>query len=82
MTPNRLHSFCCGAGSGLVAVPEWTDIRLQAGKLKADQIRHTGAKIVVTSCDNCRYQIGELSEHYGLNIEVTSISELTAKALV
>jgi len=82
MTPNRLHSFCCGAGSGLVAVPEWTDVRLQAGKLKADQIRHTGARIVVTSCDNCRYQIGELSEHYGLNIEVTSISELTAKALV
>ncbi|MBM3142032.1 MAG: (Fe-S)-binding protein [Chloroflexi bacterium] len=81
MTPNRIHSFCCGAGSGLVAVPEWTDIRLQAGKLKADQIRRTGAKIVITSCDNCRYQIGELNEHYGLNIEVTSISELTAKAL-
>ena len=81
MTPNRIHSFCCGAGSGLVAVPEWTDIRLQAGKLKADQIRHTGAKIVVTSCDNCRYQIGELNEHYGLNIEVTSISELAVKAL-
>jgi len=81
MTPNRLHSFCCGAGSGLVAEPEWTDIRLQAGKLKADQIRQTGAKIVVTSCDNCRFQIGELSEHYGLNTEVTSISELAAKAL-
>lgn len=81
MTPNRIHSFCCGAGSGLVAVPEWTDIRLQAGKLKADQIRRTGAKIVITSCDNCRYQIGELNDHYGLNIEVSSISELTAKAL-
>jgi len=81
MTPNRIHSFCCGAGSGLVAVPEWTDIRLQAGKLKADQIRRTGAKIVITSCDNCRYQIGELNEHYGLNIEVSSISELVVKAL-
>lgn len=82
MTPNRIYSFCCGAGSGLVAIPEWTDIRLKAGKLKAEQIRRTGAKIVVTSCDNCRHQIGELNEHYGLGIEVTSLSELTVKALV
>ncbi len=82
LTPNRIYSFCCGAGSGLVAVPERTDIRLRAGKLKAEQIRRTGAKIVVTSCDNCRHQIGELSEHYGLGIEVTSLSELVVKALV
>jgi Fe-S oxidoreductase len=81
MTPNRLESYCCGAGSGLVAVPEWTDIRMQAGKLKADQIRQTEAKIVVTSCDNCRYQIGELSQHYGLGVEVTSVSELAVKSL-
>ncbi|HJX03737.1 MAG TPA: (Fe-S)-binding protein [Dehalococcoidia bacterium] len=82
MIPNRLHSFCCGAGSGLVAEPEWTDIRLQAGKFKAEQIRQTGAEIVITSCDNCRYQIKELGEHYSLNTEVTSISELTANALI
>ena len=81
MTPNRLHSYCCGAGSGLVVVPEWTDIRMQAGKLKAEQIRQTGARIVVTSCDNCRLQIGELSEHYDLGIEVTSVSELAVKSL-
>jgi len=82
MTPNRLHSYCCGAGSGLVAIPEWTDIRLEAGKVKAEQIRQTGAKIVATSCDNCRLQISELSEHYGLNTSVTSISELVANALI
>ena len=82
MTPNRLHSYCCGAGSGLVAEPEWTDIRLQAGKFKAEQIRQTGAEIVITSCDNCRYQIKELGEHYKLKTDVTSISELTANALV
>jgi Fe-S oxidoreductase len=50
-------------------------------EIKADQIRQTGAKVVVTSCDNCRFQIGELSECYGLGVEVTSVSELTAKAL-
>jgi Fe-S oxidoreductase len=82
MTPNRLHSYCCGAGSGLVALPEWEDIRLNSGKVKADQIRQTGAEIVVTSCDNCRHQIAELGEKHQLNIQVTSLSELTINALV
>ena len=81
LTPNRLDSYCCGAGSGLVAVPEWADIRMQAGKLKAEQIQRTGASLVITSCDNCRQQIGDLSEHYGLNVETSSVSELAVKAL-
>jgi Fe-S oxidoreductase len=82
MTPNRLQSFCCGGGAGLVAVAEWSEARIRAGKPKADQIRQTGAKIVVTSCDNCRHQINELSEHYNLGIQVTSLTELTVQALV
>jgi Fe-S oxidoreductase len=82
MIPNRLQSFCCGGGGGLVAVAEWSDARILAGKPKADQIRKTGAKIVVTSCDNCRHQINELNEHYNLGITVTSLSELNVQALV
>ena len=81
MTPNRAQSLCCGAGSGLVAIPEWSEFRLQSGKPKADQIRRTGAKIVVTSCDNCRHQISELNEYYGLGIKVSSLSELMVNAL-
>jgi Fe-S oxidoreductase len=82
MTPNRLQSICCGGGSGLVAIAEWSAARIKAGKPKADQIRQTGAKVVVTSCDNCRHQITELSEHYNLGIKVTSLCELTVQALV
>ena len=82
MTPNRLQSICCGGGSGLVAISEWSEARIKAGKPKADQIRQTGAKVVVTSCDNCRHQITELNEHYNLGIKVTSLAELTVQALV
>ncbi len=82
MTPNRLQSFCCGGVAGLVAVAEWSETRIKAGKPKADQIRQTGAKIVVTSCDNCRHQITELNEHYNLGIKVTSLTELMVQALV
>lgn len=82
MTPNRERNYCCGGGGGLVALPEWTDIRLKAGKPKADQIQATGARIVVASCDNCRHQLGELSEHYHLDVKVKGLAELVARAVV
>ena len=82
MTPNRLQSFCCGGGAGLVAVAEWSEACIKAAKPKADRIFQTGTKIVVTSCDNCRHQINELNEHYNLGIQVTSLTELTVQALV
>lgn len=81
MTPNGMTNYCCGAGGGLVAVEEWRDTRLEAGRPKAEQIRSTGARVVVTSCDNCRHQINDLSEHYGLDVEVRNLAEITAAAL-
>jgi Fe-S oxidoreductase len=81
LVPNRLESYCCGAGSGLVAEPDWFEIRMEAGKKKAEQVKNSGASLVITSCDNCRLQIGDLSERYGLNVEVSSVSELAVKAL-
>ena len=82
MTPNKEQSLCCGAGSGLVAIQEWAEARIQAGKPKADQIKATGAKVVVTSCDNCRHQINEIGEFYNLGTKVTSLCELTVQAIV
>ncbi len=82
MTPNRVQSVCCGGGAGLVAIAEWSEARLKAGEPKANQIRKTGAKVVVTSCDNCRHQITELSEKYELGIKITSLCEMVVQALV
>jgi Fe-S oxidoreductase len=81
MTPNRLHNYCCGGGGGLVAELDWEESRLDYGKPKAEQIRQTGAKVVITSCDNCRHQITELSNRYDLNVSVSSVSELLINAL-
>jgi len=82
MSPNRLQSYCCGGGGGLVALLEYSEQRLLAGKPKAEQIRATGAEAVVASCDNCRHQLGELNEHYGLGVTVTGMAELVANAVV
>jgi Fe-S oxidoreductase len=82
MTPNRRQSICCGGGGGLVALMEYEETRLKAGKPKADQIRATGAEAVVASCDNCRHQLGEINEHYELGVKVMGMAELVANAIV
>lgn len=82
MTPNREKQWCCGGGGGLVAQPEFDKLRLKSGKPKVDQILATGAKIVVSPCENCRLQIETLRDAYDLDIEISSIMDLVADALI
>ena len=81
LTPNREEAFCCGGGSGLVALSETAEIRMKAGKAKADQVKRSGAQVVVAACENCRLQLGDLSGHYGLGIGVTALADLFVKAM-
>ncbi len=81
MTPNREENWCCGGGGGLVAMGE-LEFRMKSSKVKADQLRATGARVVATACENCHSQLSDLSEHYGLGMKVEFLSHLVAKALV
>lgn len=81
LTPSREEAYCCGGGSGLVALPEAEEIRMIAGKPKADQVKHSGAKIVVAACENCRLQLGELNEHYGMDVEITALADIVVRAM-
>ena len=81
MTPNKAEAICCGGGGGLVALAEYAERRLTAGKPKADQIKNTGAHVVVAACENCRLQIGDLNEHYKLNIRTTALTDLVVRAM-
>jgi Fe-S oxidoreductase len=82
MTPNRERNYCCGGGGGLLAASEYAARRIAAGRLKADQIRRTGAKVVVSPCHNCIDQLMELNRHYALGVEVRTLAEVVADALV
>jgi len=82
MTPNKERNLCCGGGGGLVANPEWEETRIKVGKPKADQIKATGADVVVASCDNCRHQLTELNDFYKLDTKVTGLSELVSEAML
>jgi [DsrC]-trisulfide reductase subunit K len=81
MTPHGLENYCCGGGGGLVALPEYDEKRLRAGKPKAEQIRKTGASIVAAACENCRLQLGDLNNHYELGVQVSALADLIVKAM-
>ena len=82
MTPNRERNYCCGGGGGLLAASEYAARRVAAGRPKADQIRRTGAKVVVTPCHNCIDQLLELNRHYELGVEIRTLAEVAADALI
>jgi Fe-S oxidoreductase len=60
----------------------YKDRRIRAGGMKAQQIRATGAEIVVAPCHNCIDQLMELNKEYTLGIQVKTVAEMVAEALV
>ncbi|MCJ7769600.1 MAG: (Fe-S)-binding protein, partial [Dehalococcoidales bacterium] len=80
MTPNREKNWCCGGG-GVVAQPDLDDFRIKTGGKKVEQIIKTGAKIVVSPCENCRLQLDSLNENYNMGIEITSMMDMVADAI-
>lgn len=61
---------------------EYTAQRLTSAKVKAEQLRETGAAVVVTSCHNCVDGLTDLIRHYKLDMKVTQLVNLVAEALV
>jgi Fe-S oxidoreductase len=82
MTPNRRENYCCGGGGGLVSMDETHEFRMKiSGKVKAEQIRRTGAQIVVAPCANCKKQLKELVDYHHLPCRVMGLHELMLHAL-
>ncbi len=82
MTPNRERNWCCSGGGGFHSMPEYNDVRLQGGLMKANQIRAAETAVVATTCANCQIQLNDLSQHYELNVKCVSVTDLVAKALI
>jgi len=82
MYPNRAENYCCTGGGGAMSMTEYAPRRLKSAKVKADQLKATGAKIVVTSCHNCVDGLFDLIRHYKLDMQVKQLVNLVANALV
>jgi Fe-S oxidoreductase len=83
MTPEPKYNWCCGGGGGLVALGEETlDFRMKSSRVKADQVKDSGAAILATACENCHTQLSNLNDHYKMGMQVEFLSSLVAEALV
>jgi Fe-S oxidoreductase len=83
MVPNREHNYCCGGGGGTVSVDEIRAFRTgPGGKRKAQQVRETGAEIVVAPCANCKKQMREVLDDNDLeDVEVAGLHDLILKSV-
>ncbi|HEX9972435.1 MAG TPA: (Fe-S)-binding protein [bacterium] len=82
MHPNRTENFCCTGGSGLLSMAEYNPLRMEVAKIKAEQLKGTGAKLVCTICHNCVDGLTDVIQHYKLNMKVVQIMDLVANAMV
>ena len=77
------YNFCCGGGGGAMPMGgEMKKHRLASGRVKADQIRETGAKIVLVPCHNCIDQIRDLIAEYKIDAKAVHFKEVIAEHMV
>lgn len=82
MNPYGNDNYCCGGGGGQLAMSEYNERRLKIGEIKANQIRNSGATIVITPCHNCVDQLLQLNHTYKLGVKIMTIAEIVANALI
>ncbi len=83
MVPNRDRNYCCGGGGGVVLETASHDYRVEvAGKMKVDQIKQTGAKIVATICANCKVELDHLITYHKLDVRWAGVHDLVLNALM
>jgi len=83
MSAEPKYNWCCGGGGGLVALGEETiDFRMKSARVKADQVKNTGAPFLATACENCHTQLSNLNDHYKMNVDVQFLSSMVADQLV
>ncbi len=82
MRDHGVMNWCCGGGGGVSANERAEELRLEAFKRKKSQLEELGVNTMVTACANCRIILEEGLEHYGMDTEVVSLTELLAEHLV
>ena len=82
MNPNQEQNYCCNAGGGLINCgPPWKATRMTSARVKADQLRDTGAQVCVTPCHNCHSGIEDVVGHYELPMKVKFLIEILAECI-
>ena len=78
---NREHSFCCGAGGGLM----WTEETLgrRVNHLRADEVIASGVGLAAASCPFCLTMLQDgLKDKQREDIQVKDIAQIIAEAML
>ena len=76
---NRSQSVCCGGGGNLEMAD--SDLSGIVAQKKIEQIQQTGAKTVVTSCQQCVRTIKSRARRQKIGLDVLDITELVVRAM-
>ena len=80
--PTQQLQICCGGGGGALTTG-YNDERIYYGRRKMEQIRATGASMVVVPCHSCHGQLQNIKTHYGFeDLQVKYLWELVADCLI
>ena len=81
MWPNRDRNFCCGGGSGIL-MDEMMDQRMKFGKVKAEQVKATGALTVIAPCAICKAQIPNVMAYWQTGATVHGLIDMVGYAII
>jgi Fe-S oxidoreductase len=82
MHPNRGHNYCCNAGGGGAAYgPPWKRNRCKGARIKAEQIKATGAKLICSPCHNCYTSINDILKFYNLEGHAMFMDEIITASM-
>ena len=82
MDPTGDHNFCCGGGGGLNGIGRYRQQRNVGMKVKLEQIKATGAKLVVAPCHNCWDAIRDMEEIYKIGIRWAFLKPLLLNMVI
>ncbi len=77
---NRQFTMCCGGGGNLEMVDP--DLSGQIADMKIEEIKATGADMVVSSCQQCLRTIAGRARRRKIGLVVKDLTELVAEAMV
>lgn len=80
--PALMDQICCGGGGGALTTG-YNEERIHYAGRKFDQIKATGARMIVVPCHSCHGQFNNVKGEHGMpELEVKYLWELVADCLV
>jgi Fe-S oxidoreductase len=80
--PFRMDQICCGGGGGTLTTG-YNEERIHYGRRKMDQIKATGADMIVVPCHSCHGQLNNIKKEHDMDgLVVKYLWELVADCLI